>query len=494
MPVENNQLYNEDYRTKYSNDTLTITNTYLKPEFKIVKSGNPKSGTVVEPGTEIEYTIKISNKGNKPGDKLVIDSDLKQLIGSKLSIIDNEDKLFIKDFDADGNARDNSSDTNKKTINDLANSGVTVRVPDDESKVAEIKFKLKVTGNIGDVIENNIEGSKVTYRIGKDITVKKYAGSETPANYVLVVDSSGSMLGRDMKDENGNPISRLDSEKNAISNFIKALYEDDPNNESTITIIKFDAASSEVTVDGRATFGANDYSLDSNGKLNGKFKELIDNIEVRVDGGTNISAGLNEAKQYMYGANGVHSQNSDSLGKDNNKDVFIVLSDGMPNTGIMNANGLKNKVKELLDAKPDGITNQLNTIAFGKETTNDTPTGQKVQQILGSMATEGNGKKYDAANQSELFETLLQISYVLKDEETVPMDGNSHTIYNGTNKLKKLSVTYKENGVTKNEDYNVNSTGNIGPFTYSKSGNKYKLVFNGTGYLDKEDIVISYYY
>lgn len=496
--VENNELYNDDYKSTYSRDTLTITNTYLKPVFRIVKEGNPNSGSTVEPGTTVEYTIKVYNDGNIAGEKLVVDSDLKTLIGSKLEIIDGENTLSIKDYDTNGNARSNDNDESKKTINDLANggdNGVKVNVPADSTKYAEITFKLKVSGNIGDTIENNIEGSKVTYTVGKDITIKKYAGSKTPANYVLIVDCSGSMLSHDMKDENGNEITRLDSEKNAISNFVKALYEDNSNNQSTVTIIKFGAFANEAKANGKTTFGVADYAVDSNGNLTGAFKTLIDNIEVKLDGGTNISAGLSKAKSYMYDTySGIHAKNSEKLGKDNNKDVFIVLSDGMPNKGSINKDALKGNVETLMSAKPSGITNQLHTIAFGKETTNETPTGKKVQEILVTMATAGKGKKYDAANQSELFETLLQISYELKETTTVAMDGNSHTIYNGTNTLKKLSVTYKQNGTTKSEDYNVKTTGNVGPFVYSKEGNNYKLVFNGTDYLDKEDVIVSYYY
>ena len=74
------------------------------------------------------------------------------------------------------------------------------------------------------------------------------------------------------------------------------------------------------------------------------------------------------------------------------------------------------------------------------------------------------------------------------------MDGNDQVIYEGTNNLKKLSISYKDGGTTKTEDYNVTSTGAEGPFTYTKEGNKYKLIFNGTNYLEKTDVVVSYYY
>ena len=483
--VENNGLYNDDYKTTYSGNT--ITNTYLKPVFNVTKTGNKPNGSVVEPGTKLTYTITIKNTGNKAGTKHIIDSDLKDLLQSGKLTLDSGAKLIINHYHNDGT--DYTYTTTNVHV--LANTGVDVYVP--EGKTATITFEVTVSGNINDVISNTVEGSNVTYTIGKNISIKKYTGSKTPANYVLIVDSSGSMLSKDMKDENGNAITRLASEKNAIANFVKDLYEDNGNNQSTVTIIKFDSFANEVKVNGRATFGISDYAVDSTGNLVGTFKSLIDNIE--HDSGTNISAGLSKAKSYMYDSySGLHSTNSNIIGKDNNKDVFIVLSDGMPNKGSMNKDALKKDVTDLLSAKPAEITNELNTIAFGKETTNATPTGQKVQEILGSMATAGNGKKYDAANQSELFETLLQISYILKETSVIAMDANAQTIYNGANKLKKLSVTYKENGTTKNEDYDVKTTGNVGPFVYSKEGSQYKLVFNGTSYLDKTDVVVSYYY
>ena len=401
--------------------------------------------------------------------------------------LDSGAKLIINHYHNDGTDYTYTI-TN---VHVLANTGVDVYVP--EGKTATITFEVTVSGNINDVISNTVEGSNVTYTIGKKITIKPYTGSKIPANYVLIVDSSSSMLKSDMKDENRNPITRLASEKNAIANFVKALYEDNRNNQSTVTIIKFNTSANEVKVNGRATFGISDYAVDSTGNLVGTFKSLIDNIEYDI--GTNISAGLLKAKSYMYDSDsGLHSTNSNIIGKDNNKDVFIVLSDGMPSKGSTNKDALKNEVTALLLAKPSGITNELNTIAFGSETTSATPTGIKVQEILGSMATAGNGKKCDAENQSELFETLLKMSYEPKETSVIPMDANAQTIYNGANKLKKLSVTYKENGTTKNEDFNVKTTGNIGPFIYSKEGSQYKLVFNGTSYLDKTDVVVSYYY
>ena len=483
--VENNGLYNDDYKTTYSGNT--ITNTYLKPVFNVTKTGNKPNGSVVEPGTKLTYTITIKNTGNKAGTKHIIDSDLKDLLQSGKLTLDSGAKLIINHYHNDGTDYTYTI-TN---VHVLANTGVDVYVP--EGKTATITFEVTVSGNINDVISNTVEGSNVTYTIGKKITIKPYTGSKIPANYVLIVDSSSSMLKSDMKDENRNPITRLASEKNAIANFVKALYEDNRNNQSTVTIIKFNTSANEVKVNGRATFGISDYAVDSTGNLVGTFKSLIDNIEYDI--GTNISAGLLKAKSYMYDSDsGLHSTNSNIIGKDNNKDVFIVLSDGMPSKGSTNKDALKNEVTALLLAKPSGITNELNTIAFGSETTSATPTGIKVQEILGSMATAGNGKKCDAENQSELFETLLKMSYEPKETSVIPMDANAQTIYNGANKLKKLSVTYKENGTTKNEDFNVKTTGNIGPFIYSKEGSQYKLVFNGTSYLDKTDVVVSYYY
>ena len=92
--------------------------------------------------------------------------------------------------------------------------------------------------------------------------------------------------------------------------------------------------------------------------------------------------------------------------------------------------------------------------------------------------------------------SLLSIAYKKDgDQNSLNIASNNPEVYRGTRNLKKLELQYQnDQGKTVVEKYDVASTGTVGPFTYSKEGNEYVLVFNGESYMNKKNVLINYYY
>ena len=270
-----------------------------KPEFEVKKSstitkgeGN-KHGNVAEYGDTIKYIIEVKNKGKLSGTTTVKDTV-------------PEGTILLRTGTNLSNAELNQLESESgllKNITLAANTSTT------------IEFTVRVTGKAGSKITNTAtyteDGKNETSKDPKDYSVEKEVkltkNSEVittkNSNIVLVMDVSGSMEGK-----------RLSNSKAAAKKLIDGV---DFTSGGQIGIVKFSADSGTDNAD----------YLYVSGKKYATNSDDAENLKTRVDwlhanGGTRIADGLVKAKSLIEEM---------AKAKPNNKNIVIVLSDGVFN-------------------------------------------------------------------------------------------------------------------------------------------------------------------
>lgn len=473
--------------TTPSESTVNIQTVEWKTIFDINKKGYLKddtgkytidaNGKEVKAKDTIKYVLTVENSGKKPGTYTVQDQDIKTLVNNQY--VNVSTNVTVNDYKADGTAQTRTISADQdKTIVEKLYDGIDVFVTGESS--ATVEFEVTVTANVkpGQEIINTVGDSTVVNKVTKDIVVKSNIGKITDANYVLIIDSSSSMY-KNTVDDNGT--TRLDAAKDAIRDLVKLLFADNAKTKSTISIVQFNADAKTVTVGDQKVFGVKDYKEDKKGNLTGTINTLIDNITATK--GTNIQAGLEEAGDLLYNSKtGIHAQN---LTK-NKKDVVILLSDGTPSYGEKTPEGLGKIARTQLAKKGSGIVNEIYGIAFGSDTSKDT-----LQQIAPNQV-------YSSSNKSTLYNAFNKAIYASGGTNAVTLKQVSQVIYTGEKQIssdKNITITYK--GLAKAKEYTFTKTGTSSDGALKYEVNKdgtYSLTFNLIDeFVDKEDIVITYY-
>ena len=156
-------------------DTNEVTNHVVKPHITAEKVSNPKTGSTVKYGEIITYTIKVKNDG------------------TETKTVDITDNIPLNtEFDS-------VQDEGTTITNNGKVTGVkwTKTIPANTTTPITVSFKVKVTGNVAQKIENkaivdNEETNKTEHEIVKQIAVE--ASNNPGKNIVIILDLSSSMI------------------------------------------------------------------------------------------------------------------------------------------------------------------------------------------------------------------------------------------------------------------------------------------------------------
>ena len=156
-------------------DTNEVTNHVVKPHITAEKVSNPKTGSTVKYGEIITYIIKVKNDG------------------TETKTVDITDNIPLNtEFDS-------VQDQGTTITNNGKVTGVkwTKTIPANTTTPITVSFKVKVTGNVAQKIENkaivdNEETNKTEHEIVKQIAVE--ASNNPGKNIVIILDLSSSMI------------------------------------------------------------------------------------------------------------------------------------------------------------------------------------------------------------------------------------------------------------------------------------------------------------
>ena len=199
-------------------ETNEVKNKVVKPHITKLKSSVPASGTQVKFGEIITYIITVNNTGS---------------CEKEVNIIDN----------IPANTEYVSAENNAQEIE--SNGKVTqVKWTDTifPNKPKEFKFKVRVTGNVTETINNvafvdDLPTNEITHKIVKTIQAE---GRSTGKNIVVVLDLSSSMLKEPGSDEYPSSListSKLALAKSAVNTFVSNTLNENYGN--TITLITY---------------------------------------------------------------------------------------------------------------------------------------------------------------------------------------------------------------------------------------------------------------
>lgn len=220
---------------------------------------------------------------------------------------------------------------------------------------------------------------------------------------VLVLDTSGSMSGTPMEET-----------KKAATNFINTILEED----ASIGMVAYDESAEQLS----------DFSIDKN-HLTGVVGEVSDG------GGTNIEAGLAEAKSMLDSSNA-------------KKKIIVLMSDGEPNEG---------KEGEELIAYADAIKSDdvlIYTLGFFENITGDKAYAQSMMERLAS-----DGCHYEVASAEDL---------VFFFEDMADQINGQKYIYIRIACPVDVTVTYNGETLCSAED-NLNARTNFGTLSFEDS-------------------------
>ena len=372
---------------------------YSKPNITITKSAVSKANA----GSEITYTITLTNKGKVEGQTTVTDT-----LPESLTYI----------------SADNGATQENKVI-----TWANVTVPANSTKVLTVKAKVN-ENTIGSTITNNVTTSQdktdsaITTVNELTIKTQEITQGETgkdSVNVVLVMDLSYSMYGE-----------RLTAAKTAAQNFIRNIYVDGKtgkptNSKATVTVITFNTKDpvttgwvnkKEIPYTGTKILGT---TVDKN-----NYSTLVNEIgaitlpsqNTSSGLGTNVYEALNTTKNTIYGTNGLNTQYP------NNKNVVIFLGDGEPTTSYSgneyskrneNYPTIEAKAKEIKDNKAD-----IYSIGFGEDATK---TDSKAYKLLKKISS--NNVVYTANDATELSKVFTNLQEAIKPDENTSTKGKN---------------------------------------------------------------------
>ncbi len=351
--------------------------------------------STVEYNDQITYTLTITNTGTGSGlinaKDLVLLGDLdKELIDTGLSASEIADRNLL-----------------------LSTLGLSKTIAVGETYT--LVFKAKVIGNAGNTITNQltytvnsepeITGVLKTYNIEKTVSLVRI--TESGANIVLTLDTSGSMEG-----------SRLSSMKTAAKNFIDLQ----DLSKSNICIIRFSTSAEKIIC-------SNEIGGNVNSKKN-QLKNAINNLS--ASGWTSYSSGLAKSEEYINNLKSAYLTNTNHL---------VFLSDGDP---IIDSSWGGSYIydtgySEIADRiKANNIT--IYTIGF--ETTNSADT------ILGALASSGKYYKAATTDLNSVFANISADIEISGSITTTSGYADINTILSGMNVNKEVTIVVNGTGTS----------------------------------------------
>ena len=501
-----NNLPEKEYGTTIKNtakvdgeDTNEVINHVVKPHITAEKASNPKTGSTVKYGDIITYTIKVKNDG------------------TETKTVDIMDNIQLNtEFDS-------VQDEGITITNNGKVTGVkwTKTIPANTTTPITVSFKVKVTGNVAQKIENtaivdNEETNKTEHEIVKDIkiTTKSYTGK----NVILVLDLSSSML-----DKTSNGKTRLEVLKKEANKFIDNILV---NTNNTITLITFNYDSYDNAIKNsqeldrryKTTYEANLRSLNrafvgttvqkrnSNNAID--LKNIINSISLKRALLTNIQVAMRTTLEEV-----------NKLSKDSSRETVVVfIGDGAPSctsyedTSKPGDNGTyygfdtQTNTEKAINNYANKIKTKAKIYTVGFELQGEDAWKQEISnRIIAKMSndngTESNNYHF-LATANDLSKKLSQIGEALGETKTINLTTNNvGEVNEKLPKNTKLKIDEKRpvilnidseqrsfKTINEIQDY-FNSTGRL---KYDTT--KTEFIIYATKFNPESKISLSYYY
>ena len=480
-------------------DTNEVTNHVVKPHITAEKVSNPKTGSTVKYGEIITYTIKIKNDG------------------TETKTVDITDNIPLNtEFDS-------VQDQGTTITNNGKVTGVkwTKTIPANTTTPITVSFKVKVTGNVTQKIENkaivdNEETNKTEHEIVKDIkiTTKSYTGK----NVILVLDLSSSML-----DKTSNGKTRLEVLKKEANKFIDNILV---NTNNTITLITFNYDSYDNAIKNsqeldrryKTTYEANLRSLNRafvgttvqkrNSNNATDLKNIINSISLKRALLTNIQVAMRTTLEEV-------NKLSNDLSRET---VVVFIGDGAPSctsyedTSKPGDNGTyygfdtQTNTEKAINNYANKIKTKAKIYTVGFELQGEDAWKQEISnRIIAKMSndngTESNNYHF-LATANDLSKKLSQIGEALGEPKTINLTTNNvGEVNEKLPKNTKLKIDEKRpvilnidseqrsfKTINEIQDY-FNSTGRL---KYDTAKNEF--IIYATKFNPESKISLSYYY
>ena len=480
-------------------DTNEVTNHVVKPHITAEKVSNPKTGSTVKYGEIITYTIKVKNDGTETKTVDITDN-----------IPLNTEFYSVQD--------EGTTITNNGKV-----TGVkwTKTIPANTTTPITVSFKVKVTGNVAQKIENkaivdNEETNKTEHKIVKDIkiTTKSYTGK----NVILVLDLSSSML-----DKTSNGKTRLEVLKKEANKFIDNILV---NTNNTITLITFNYDSYDNAIKNsqeldrryKTTYEANLRSLNRafvgttvqkrNSNNATDLKNIINSISLKRALLTNIQVAMRTTLKEV-------NKLSNDLSRET---VVVFIGDGAPSctsyedTSKPGDNGTyygfdtQTNTEKAINNYANKIKTKAKIYTVGFELQGEDAWKQEISnRIIAKMSndngTESNNYHF-LATANDLSKKLSQIGEALGEPKTINLTTNN--VGEANEKLPKntklkidekrpviLNIDSEQRSfktINEIQDY-FNSTGRL---KYDTAKNEF--IIYATKFNPESKISLSYYY
>ena len=480
-------------------DTNEVTNHVVKPHITAEKVSNPKTGSTVKYGEIITYTIKVKNDG------------------TETKTVDITDNIPLNtEFDS-------VQDEGTTITNNGKVTGVkwTKTIPANTTTPITVSFKVKVTGNVAQKIENkaivdNEETNKTEHEIVKDIkiTTKSYTGK----NVILVLDLSSSML-----DKTSNGKTRLEVLKKEANKFIDNILV---NTNNTITLVTFNYDSYDNAIKNsqeldrryKTTYEANLRSLNRafvgttvqkrNSNNATDLKNIINSISLKRALLTNIQVAMRTTLEEV-------NKLSNDLSRET---VVVFIGDGAPSctsyedTSKPGDNGTyygfdtQTNTEKAINNYANKIKTKAKIYTVGFELQGEDAWKQEISnRIIAKMSndngTESNNYHF-LATANDLSKKLSQIGEALGEPKTINLTTNNvGEVNEKLPKNTKLKIDEKRpvilnidseqrsfKTINEIQDY-FNSTGRL---KYDTAKNEF--IIYATKFNPESKISLSYYY
>ena len=480
-------------------DTNEVTNHVVKPHITAEKVSNPKTGSTVKYGEIITYTIKVKNDG------------------TETKTVDITDNIPLNtEFDS-------VQDQGTTITNNGKVTGVkwTKTIPANTTTPITVSFKVKVTGNVAQKIENkaivdNEETNKTEHEIVKDIkiTTKSYTGK----NVILVLDLSSSML-----DKTSNGKTRLEVLKKEANKFIDNILV---NTNNTITLVTFNYDSYDNAIKNsqeldrryKTTYEANLRSLNRafvgttvqkrNSNNATDLKNIINSISLKRALLTNIQVAMRTTLEEV-------NKLSNDLSRET---VVVFIGDGAPSctsyedTSKPGDNGTyygfdtQTNTEKAINNYANKIKTKAKIYTVGFELQGEDAWKQEISnRIIAKMSndngTESNNYHF-LATANDLSKKLSQIGEALGEPKTINLTTNNvGEVNEKLPKNTKLKIDEKRpvilnidseqrsfKTINEIQDY-FNSTGRL---KYDTAKNEF--IIYATKFNPESKISLSYYY
>ena len=480
-------------------DTNEVTNHVVKPHITAEKVSNPKTGSTVKYGEIITYTIKVKNDG------------------TETKTVDITDNIPLNtEFDS-------VQDQGTTITNNGKVTGVkwTKTIPANTTTPITVSFKVKVTGNVAQKIENkaivdNEETNKTEHEIVKDIkiTTKSYTGK----NVILVLDLSSSML-----DKTSNGKTRLEVLKKEANKFIDNILV---NTNNTITLITFNYDSYDNAIKNsqeldrryKTTYEANLRSLNRafvgttvqkrNSNNATDLKNIINSISLKRALLTNIQVAMKTTLEEV-------NKLSNDLSRET---VVVFIGDGAPSctsyedTSKPGDNGTyygfdtQTNTEKAINNYANKIKTKAKIYTVGFELQGEDAWKQEISNLIIAKMSNDNGTESNnyhfLATANDLSKKLSQIGEALGEPKTINLTTNNvGEVNEKLPKNTKLKIDEKRpvilnidseqrsfKTINEIQDY-FNSTGRL---KYDTAKNEF--IIYATKFNPESKISLSYYY